>query len=104
MDCGGSCMTKCGDNKMCLIDGDCTSGNCYDDGLGNGLQCHADLCSDGIQDGNESGVDCGGTSTCGACGQGKTCGSGTDCMLGNCVDGFCCTRRATVSARRAAPR
>ena len=46
-------------------------------------------CEDGIQNGAETDVDCGG-STCNLCGVGDTCGTGADCISGYCEDGFCC--------------
>ncbi len=47
-------------------------------------------CSDGTRNGDETGVDCGGS--CAAC---LTCGSATDCTSGVCVGGSC--RAATCS-------
>ncbi|MBK9259961.1 MAG: hypothetical protein IPM54_09015 [Polyangiaceae bacterium] len=44
-------------------------------------------CSDKIQNGSETGVDCGGT--CAACGDGAGCTDGTHCMSGVCNDGTC---------------
>jgi hypothetical protein len=45
-------------------------------------------CSDGIKNGSETGIDCGGT--CGQCGPGKPCLAGTDCQFGVCkADGTC---------------
>ena len=45
-------------------------------------------CSDGLQNGSESDVDCGGT--CGPCENGKTCSSFTDCQSGRCAPGGIC--------------
>lgn len=45
-------------------------------------------CSDGIQDGNETDVDCGG-GTCGRCAAGKTCKAPADCLTGECAMGKC---------------
>jgi hypothetical protein len=52
-------------------------------------------CNDGVKDGGETDVDCGGGSTAmGACsqkcGQGKQCKVDTDCSTGHCADGVCC--------------
>ena len=44
-------------------------------------------CSDGIQNGTETGPDCGGS--CNAC-NGLMCLSASACASGNCVDGRCC--------------
>lgn len=47
------------------------------------------LCEDGVKDGDESDVDCGGI--CGAsCGDGATCSAVQDCVSSLCVDGVCC--------------
>jgi hypothetical protein len=48
-------------------------------------------CSDMVQDGNETDVDCGG-GTCPGCGGGKKCNTFSDCAaaFGNCVNGACC--------------
>jgi hypothetical protein len=47
----------------------------------------AATCSDGTQNGNETGVDCGGT-TC--VGEGKTCVDGTACLVASdCTSGYC---------------
>jgi len=45
-------------------------------------------CSDGVQNQDESGVDCGGA-TCDACGVGGTCGDDSDCSTGFCDNGQC---------------
>lgn len=61
----------------------CPNGAC--DGLG-----HCATCDDGIRDGNETDVDCGGPN-CAGC-DGELCGGDpTDCQSGHCVDGVCCT-------------
>ena len=45
-------------------------------------------CSDGLRNGNETDVDCGGS--CGStCGIGKICSSNPDCSSGNCSAGVC---------------
>jgi hypothetical protein len=41
-------------------------------------------CSDGIKNGNETGVDCGGPS-CPKCGTGGNCTVSSDCVSNNCV-------------------
>jgi hypothetical protein len=45
-------------------------------------------CTDGIRNGNESDVDCGG-GTCGPCGLGRVCRVGADCATLNCAGGVC---------------
>ncbi len=54
----------------------------------NGTQCES--CSDGIQNGNETDVDCGGGGACADCSLGDTCLVPSDCTIGLCVDGVCC--------------
>jgi len=44
-------------------------------------------CVDGIQNQNETDVDCGGS--CGTCGNGKFCNGNGDCASGNCSGGTC---------------
>jgi hypothetical protein len=83
---GEKCATGLCDDKgvcqACLVDVHCPGGEyCYE-----GI-CAS--CSNGKQDGGETGVDCGGTK-CGAC-KGKPCAKGSDCASGFCTDGVCCT-------------
>ncbi|HMR10676.1 MAG TPA: hypothetical protein PKA88_33090 [Polyangiaceae bacterium] len=47
-------------------------------------------CHDGIKNGPESDVDCGGD--CPPCALGKTCSSARDCVSGRCADGECVER------------
>jgi len=46
-------------------------------------------CDDGVQNGNETDVDCGGD-TCGQCAQGQGCAAPGDCTTDFCADGACC--------------
>jgi len=71
--CAGS---KC---VQCVQDSDCSAGYCFDN------QCFR--CNDGLHNGNEAGVDCGGS--CGLC-LGSPCEMGASCQSGFCVDGLCC--------------
>ena len=71
-----------GDGNSCSNSGDCLSGVCE------GGTCQAPACSDGVKNGNETDIDCGGS--CGAtCETGKSCSSNGDCVSGNCDTGFC---------------
>ncbi len=45
-------------------------------------------CSDGVRNGLETGVDCGGPE-CPACGNGEACNDGSDCQTGVCTSGVC---------------
>jgi hypothetical protein len=57
------------------------------------LAVQLDGCSDGVRNGAESDVDCGGTA-CPACPLDKTCRGPSDCLSGFCVHNKCV---ATVS-------
>jgi len=84
VDCGGSCPDGCDDGEMCLEGPDCTSKVCDpDDGT-----CTGRTCEDGVQNGDETGVDCGGDS-CDPCPDGRDCVDDDDCDSGVCVDGMC---------------
>lgn len=66
----------------CCIDAtDCASGVCTAN------ECAAPSCSDGVKNGNETAIDCGGD--CGGCGLGAACGTGSDCASGFCAGGVC---------------
>jgi hypothetical protein len=74
---GGACLnradgTHCGDNRRCQ-DGVCTP-----------LQ---PSCADGIKNGDETDVDCGGS--CDQCSSGQFCNTRTDCDTAHCSDGRC---------------
>ena len=78
-DCGGSCSVKCGDGQGCAKDGDCKSGSC-DSAT---KKCKASQCSDGIKDGDETDLDCGGSCPQ-KCGYNQGCAKGGDCQSGAC--------------------
>ncbi len=85
VDCGGApCdaqMRVCADGKQCLIGGDCLSQVCTGD------VCQVPTCTDGVRNGNETDVDCGGP----LCdGQGHTCADGKKCLTApDCTDKLC---------------
>ncbi|MFT3771770.1 MAG: DNRLRE domain-containing protein [Minicystis sp.] len=60
----------------------CASGVCV-----NGT-CHAPTCNDGVHNGAETSLDCGGPS-CPACALGQTCQAASDCTSGVCTSGVC---------------
>jgi hypothetical protein len=79
MDCGGTCATKCAVGQSCVTNADCASVNCS---VQNHL-CVAGECDNGKQDGEESGVDCGGACV-------TKCADGVGCMTGgDCASTFC---------------
>ena len=86
IDCGGtSACGLCADGKACASGSDCTSAVCD----AKTHTCSAASCTDGMKNDGESGIDCGGTSTCGLCADGKACKSGSDCTSGVCTGNVC---------------
>lgn len=69
----GSCVE-------CLVNGDCTGPDTCDTTT---HQCEGPLCSNGVQNAGETGIDCGGPS-CGACDNTQGCAVATDCISGFC--------------------
>jgi hypothetical protein len=113
VDCGGTCP-KCGNGKNCTANADCVSGACchgtcvdpqtFQTDLANcgtcghacspGQTCVAGVCQnppptciDGIKNGTETDVDCGGS--CQPCANGKHCAVNGDCQSGFCTGGMC---------------
>jgi hypothetical protein len=76
----GSGDKKPGDK--CIGAADCESAICTPDGT-----CAAASSSDGVKNGSETDVDCGGGTT--KCKEGKACREGTDCVWGFCTDNVC---------------
>jgi hypothetical protein len=54
-------------------------------------------CANGVQDGSETGIDCGGPS-CPACATGAPCSINSDCRSGSCRDGACVNSNAATAA------
>ena len=65
----------------CLGATDCDSGVCVDNA------CRDATCSDGVKNGAETDLDCGGS--CTSCPLGDACTLAADCTSGFCVDGAC---------------
>jgi hypothetical protein len=88
VDCGGATAPKCVDGKDCAADVDCATGYCPADTK----KCIAPTYSDGVLNGTETDLDCGGTGMgFKACAQGLNCKVDTDCngactYLKKCVD------------------
>jgi hypothetical protein len=61
----------------CLEAAQCMGGPCVDN------HCIPSQCMDGMKDGDETGVDCGG-GTCPRCADGQTCAAASDCTSGLC--------------------
>ena len=89
VDCGGSCRVlgkKCAEGKTCAVDADCVEGKCG----ATSKQCLAPACNDGVKNGLETDIDCGGPS-CGKCGDGKRCNFNAECTSGVCGAGNICS-------------
>lgn len=72
-DCGGPCA-PCQNGQRCDVDGDCASGVCDE------ATCVAATCFDGRLNGDEGGLDCGGTMMgCRRCLAGELCRQPEDC-------------------------
>ncbi len=84
VDCGGASCPRCGPGQGCLAGTDCQGGTCTNNICGGMAQGG---CSDGIKNGTETDVDCGGT--CAACGDGKSCLHASDCSSGSCNNNLC---------------
>lgn len=83
-DCGGPICHKCGSSASCKIDSDCLSGLCKD---GN---CAFPSTTDGVKNGEETGVDCGypGGQPY-QCKDGEGCKVAADCMSAVCYNSTC---------------
>ncbi len=55
-------------------------------------------CSDGLQNGTETGIDCGGSS-CPKCANGQSCNKSSDCQSGVCLNGMCTTAQCSDGTR-----
>ncbi|MGZ3426685.1 MAG: hypothetical protein ACXVCV_08560 [Polyangia bacterium] len=89
VDCGGADCSPCAVGKACAAGGDCASTFCN---VTTHL-CVANQCQDGVKDGGEADVDCGGPSqACPRCAVGKTCAGGSDC---NSAGGAVCSGGGT---------
>jgi hypothetical protein len=73
----GTCQGKKRDGTPCP-DGTCRNG-----------RCRPPTCADGVRNGTESDVDCGGS--CPRCADGKTCAGRADCLSARCDAGRCQT-------------
>ena len=86
VDCGGSTCPGCLVGQTCAGPGDCASNVCDlhlpGDGMKGTLKCVS--CSDGVRNGRETDVDCGG-SDCAPCETGAGCCDSSDCASAVCV-------------------
>jgi hypothetical protein len=79
VDCGGTCSAKCEIGGGCRVNADCDQSI---SSCASGV-CTALPCSNGMQDAQESDVDCGG-GTCRPCAGGRKCTVDTDCFSMSC--------------------
>ena len=80
--CGVACNTNCAPGSPCTTASQCASLVCT------AGFCSTATCSDGVKNGNETGIDCGG-GTCPTCPNGQGCGTNSDCTSGVCSGGVC---------------
>jgi hypothetical protein len=86
VDCGGSkCTARCGADKGCNQNSDCATGLFCN---ATTKRCGPSRCVDGVMNGDESGIDCGGAS-CPKCATGAPSFSGGGCASGNSNGRFC---------------
>ena len=85
VDCGGGVCKACQLGQGCIFDTDCQSQSCMSNRCTNPT---LNTCTDGVIDGGESDVDCGGKQ-CPTCGVGRHCFTNLDCASGFCAQGFC---------------
>jgi streptogramin lyase len=90
--CGGGC-SLCAAGAECRSASECQSKICSAPGGDAGAStCQAATCTDDVENGNETAVDCGGP-TCPHCADGLSCTAASDCQ-----SGFCTPSTAPVGA------
>ena len=83
VDCGGQLCAPCAIGQLCSTHADCASEHCGDVTK----KCVPPTCIDGVENQDESDVDCGGP--CAPCLVGKTCNVAADCKSEVCNEGVC---------------
>ncbi|MBX3230873.1 MAG: hypothetical protein KIT84_01540 [Labilithrix sp.] len=99
--CGGKNAPPCPENKGCKVDLDCQTGNCETGGKCGAATPDKPIPArpdDGIKNGDETDVDCGGQSAP-KCGTDKGCGAAADCESQVCTDGKCAAPSPTDSVK-----
>jgi hypothetical protein len=84
LNCGGGVCPTCAEGQACKAPTDCQSNGCKNN--------ICDSCGNGVKDGAETDIDCGGLSSgsgCATCATGKACGIASDCTSGSCTMGQC---------------
>lgn len=69
--------------RPCMDPTECSSGVCLDGA------CQPVSCADGVRNGGESDVDCGGVTMCPRCGEGRRCTAPLDCAASICTGMRC---------------
>ncbi|HEY4159931.1 MAG TPA: cellulose binding domain-containing protein, partial [Polyangiaceae bacterium] len=96
-DCGGTTCDgqgkTCANGKICAANADCQSGKCTT------AICQVPACNDGVKNQGESGVDCGGSTSCARCGTGLSCTAGSDCVSSVCTTGACAAATCTDATK-----
>lgn len=92
VDCGGTACNKCALGATCAVADDCLSATC----AGGLCAVPPAVCTDGVRNGTETAVDCGG-SVCPKCALGKGCSAGGDCLSATCSGGLCVAPPATCT-------
>jgi hypothetical protein len=89
VDCGGPRCAGCHSGQTCQSTADCAGGSCVPVG-GGGLEClyGSATCTDGLANGNETDVDCGGHH-CPRCPDLSECNWFRDCSSWVCTQGVC---------------
>jgi hypothetical protein len=83
VDCGPAPCTPCGDGQECSDPTHCVSGVCGGDMP---KTCQSPTCTDGVMNGDELAVDCGGAGCqTGSCDDNEPCASNSDCASGVCM-------------------
>ncbi len=93
VDCGGADCPACGGNAYCVINADCGGLRCISEITGR----HCISCTDGVKNGNETDVDCGG-GYCPDCADGASCTGGSDCLSNMCSAGTCTSGSCSPTA------
>jgi len=94
VDCGGSICAGCTTGLLCTVDADCASNICDPPTM----RCNAPGCGDGVLNGAETDLDCGGGS-CLGCDPGEACVLPRDCLSGVCTGGTCDAPSCTDGVR-----
>lgn len=95
-DCGGPTCDPCGATLGCKVNADCVSKNC-DTSI---HKCAAETCTDGVINGKETDVDCGG-SFCPGCGFAQICKGPNDCKGAICSANHVCAESCTDGSKSA---